>query len=338
MLQDTSAGADWLPADGVVWPTTGHAMNEPTAEHVTVLPHEAVDALSPRPGGVYVDGTFGGGGHTRLLALRIQPEGRIIAIDRDPATAANVAALDAAFPGTVSWVNGSYADMRAIAVRLGIDAVDGILLDLGLSSLQLADPARGFSFQHDGPLDMRFDTTRGTSARELLASADEREIARILYEYGEERESRRIARAIVRERERAPLATTRELAALIERVLPRRHDQRIHPATRTFQALRIAVNGELDEVERGLREGIALLAPGGRFAVISFHSLEDRLVKHAFADAARGCICPRDVPVCVCGRTASVRLVGKPLRAAAAEVAANPRARSAIMRVVEKLP
>jgi 16S rRNA (cytosine1402-N4)-methyltransferase len=241
------------------------------------------------------------------------------------------------FPGMLHFVHGSYADLRGHVAALGIDSVDGIVLDLGFSSLQVEDPARGFSFMLDGPLDMRYDRTRGAGASELLAAIDERALARILFEFGEEDRARRIARAIVRERERAPLESTRHLAELVERAVGRRHDARIHPATKTFQALRIAVNDELGEVERGLQAGIALLAPGGRFAVIAFHSLEDRIVKRAFADAARGCICPRDVPVCVCGRVPLVRLVGKPVRPSAAEVAANPRARSAILRVAERL-
>jgi 16S rRNA (cytosine1402-N4)-methyltransferase len=216
--------------------------------------------------------------------------------------------------------------------------VDGILLDLGVSSMQIDDPGRGFSFLRDGPLDMRFDPTRGLSAAELVASADEAQLTRILFDYGEEREARRIARAIVRERARRPIATTRQLAELVAAVVGGRRDTRIHPATRTFQALRIAVNDELDEVRRGVEAGLELLAPGGRFVVIAFHSLEDRIVKQSFAAAARGCICPRDVPVCVCGRSPTVRLVGRAIRPGAAEVARNPRARSAVMRVVERLP
>jgi 16S rRNA (cytosine1402-N4)-methyltransferase len=306
--------------------------------HITVLAQEAVDALVPRPGGVYVDGTFGGGGHTRLLAARIQPGGAVICIDRDPTTEAGFRALAAQFPGSLRFFTGTYAEMARFAAALGHQRVDGILLDLGLSSIQLANPERGFAFMHDGPLDMRFDPTSGTSARDLLASATEQELARVLFEFGEEQQSRRIARAVVRERERSQIATTRQLADLVERTVGHRRGSRIHPATRTFQALRIAVNDELGEVERGVQAGLGLLAPGGRFAVIAFHSLEDRIVKRAFADAARGCICPRDVPVCVCGRTAIARLVGRAIRPTAAEVAANPRARSAVLRVVERLP
>jgi 16S rRNA (cytosine1402-N4)-methyltransferase len=306
--------------------------------HISVLANEAVDALAPRPGGLYVDGTFGGGGHTRLLLPRIQPAGRVICIDRDPATRTHFDTLARQYPDALTWVNDTYAAMQRHVHAAGMERVDGILLDLGLSSFQLADAERGFSFLREGPLDMRFDPSRGVSARDLLAKAEEAALVRLLFDYGEEDRARRIARAIVRERERAPLETTTQLAALIERTVGQRPGSRIHPATRTFQALRIAVNDELGEVERGLASGLDLLAVGGRFAVIAFHSLEDRIVKRAFADAARGCICPRDVPVCVCGRTPRVRLVGRATRPSEAEVASNPRARSAVLRVVERLP
>lgn len=305
--------------------------------HVSVLAGEAVDSLSPRAGGVYVDGTFGGGGHTRLLVEPILPNGTIICIDRDADAYQRFDALDRRFPGVLVWAHGTYSDMRRISAAAGYQQVDGILLDLGLSSFQLSDADRGFSFLRDGPLDMRYDVTRGISAADLIAHDSEGDLARYLFEYGEEDRARRIARAIVRERDRAPLVTTSQLADLVERTVGQRPGSRIHPATRTFQALRIAVNDELGEVERGLAAGLELLAPGGRFAVISFHSLEDRIVKRAFSAAARGCICPRDVPVCVCGRTPSVRLVGKAIRPSDTELRSNPRARSATLRVVERL-
>ena len=308
------------------------------ARHVTVLAAEAVESLAPRAGGVYVDGTFGGGGHTRALAERIRPDGRVICIDRDPDARHAFLSLEAAFPDMLTFVTGTFAEMASYAASLGYDRVDGVLLDLGFSSLQIDDPARGFAFRADSPLDMRYDRTRGASATELLATADEAELTRILFAYGEERKSRRIARAIVRERERRPIATTAQLSALVEAAVGGRRGAGIHPATRTFQALRIAVNDELSEVERGVRAGLELLAPAGRFAVIAFHSLEDRVVKRAFTDAARGCVCPRDVPVCVCGHTATHRLVDRPIRPTEVEVVFNPRARSAIMRVAERLP
>ncbi|HMM43787.1 MAG TPA: 16S rRNA (cytosine(1402)-N(4))-methyltransferase RsmH, partial [Thermomicrobiales bacterium] len=308
-----------------------------TASHISVLADEAVAALAVRPGGVYVDGTFGAGGHARRIAERVGPAGHVVCIDRDPAVERHFAALAADFPDIVEFANDSYANMAAVVRRLGFDAVDGILLDLGLSSMQLGEAKRGFSFQAEGPLDMRFDPTRGVSAADLIARTGEVELARILFEYGEEPQSRRIARAIVAERERRPIRTTTDLGALVQRTIGRRPGARIHPATRTFQALRIAVNDELGEVERGVQAGIDLLRPGGRMAVISFHSLEDRIVKRAFAEAARGCICPRDVPICVCGRVPVVRHVGKAIRPGEAEVARNPRARSATLRVVERL-
>ncbi|HUG14838.1 MAG TPA: 16S rRNA (cytosine(1402)-N(4))-methyltransferase RsmH [Thermomicrobiales bacterium] len=305
--------------------------------HASVLASEAVDALMPRPGGVFVDGTFGGGGHARLLIERIQPGGRIICIDRDASTCPHFDTLDRAHPGALIWAQGTYSDMRRFAQEAGVQQVDGVLLDLGLSSLQLADAERGFSFLREGPLDMRFDTTRGVSAADLLAQLTEPELARVLFEYGEESQARRIARAVVRERKREPIATTTRLAGIVQRAIGQRPGSRIHPATRTFQALRIAVNDELGEVERGVAAGIDLLAPRGRFAVISFHSLEDRIVKRAFAAAARGCVCPREAPVCVCGREPAVRLVGRATRPSAGETERNPRARSAMLRVVERL-
>jgi 16S rRNA (cytosine1402-N4)-methyltransferase len=323
-----SAASDLTPADDA----------SPRPVHVSVLAEEAVDALAPHPGGVFIDGTFGGGGHATRLAQRIQPGGTLLCIDRDPATQAHFQTLEQRFPQSVTWAQGTYADMQRLASQAGINRVDGILLDLGLSSFQLADAERGFSFLHDGPLDMRFDPTGGASARDLLATLDEHEIVHVLFAYGEEDRARRIARAIVRERERSPIETTGQLASIVERAAGHRPGSRIHPATKTFQALRIAVNDELGEVERGIAAGLDLLAPGGRFAVIAFHSLEDRIVKQRFAEAARGCICPRDVPVCVCGRVPTIRIVGRPIRPSASEVAANPRSRSAVLRVVERLP
>ena len=306
--------------------------------HVTVLATEAVAALNPRADGVYIDGTFGGGGHTRRLAELLGPAGRVICIDRDSGALAQFAPIAAAFPGLLSFVHGSYVGMARYCAELGYPQVDGILLDLGFSSLQMDSAERGFSFRQDGPLDMRYDRGLGQSAAELLASADDGELTRILFEYGEEREARRIVRAIVRERERQPLQTTAQLAALVERAVGGRRGRPIHPATRTFQALRIAVNDELGEVARGVQVGLELLAPGGRFVVIAFHSLEDRIVKRAFAAAAQGCVCPREAPVCVCGRTPTVTLRGRAIRPSEAEVERNPRARSAVMRVAERLP
>lgn len=306
-------------------------------EHRSVLAREAVEALRPRPGGTYVDGTFGAGGHARLIADRIAPGGWLLCIDRDPTTRARFARLPVPEGVRAELIVGSYANLLEYLRERGLVGVDGILLDLGVSSMQLDDPARGFSFRFDGPLDMRYDPTRGQSAADLLRSAPEDEIARILLRYGEERQARRIARAIGIARNQEPIATTGQLAAIVERATGGRRGGRIHPATRTFQALRIAVNDELGEVERGVAAGIEALLPGGRFVVIAFHSLEDRIVKQMFAEAARGCICPREIPVCVCGRKPRVRLVGRAARPSEAEIAENPRARSAVMRVCEKV-
>lgn len=306
--------------------------------HLPVLLNEAIEALRPSPGAHIVDGTFGGGGHAAEILERIAPNGVLYAFDRDRAVAPRADQLSAAYPGLLTFVHASYADMRAQLSARGVPTVEGILFDLGLSTLQLAEPERGFAFSVDGPLDMRFDRTSGETAAELLARLDADGIMRVLWTYGEERQGRRIANGIVRARGVQPIATTGQLATLVERTLGGRRGARIHPATRTFQALRIAVNDELGELERGLAAGVELLRPGARFVVISFHSLEDRIVKTTFAQEARGCICPPELPICVCGRVPRITLVGRPIRPTPSEIAANPRARSAIMRVVERLP
>lgn len=315
------------------------AMNnqDDSTGHLPVMPDEVLEGLALRLGAVVVDGTFGGGGHARLIAERILPGGTLIAIDRDAEAGERFDRLQAEFPGLGHFFQGSYADMVRFAAALDIDQVDGILLDLGLSSLQLADPERGFSFQHDGPLDMRFDRQRGQPASVLVNTLDAESLADIFYRYGEERESRRVARAILQARESEPIETTGRLAEVVAKALGGRRGARTHPATRVFQALRIAVNGEFEELERGLRAGVDLLRPGGRFAVISFHSLEDRIVKRFFATEVRGCICPPEVPVCVCGRTPTLRLVGRAQKPSPSEVASNPRARSAVLRIAERV-
>ncbi len=308
--------------------------------HVTVLPREAVEGLAPRPGGRYLDGTFGGGGHTRALLEASAPDGRVLGIDADPAAIARGAALRAEFGDRLILRGGNFAALATHAREAGLAPLDGVLLDLGLSSYQLADRERGFSFGGDGPLDMRFGPGAARTAADLVNGADEGELADLLFRYGEERHARRIARAIVREREREPIARTARLAAIVAGAAPRqgRDRERIHPATRTFQALRIAVNGELEALEEGLAGALEVLAPGGRLAVIAFHSLEDRIVKDFIRREARGCVCPPRVPVCVCGHRPSLRPVTrKGVRPGEAEVAANPRSRSAILRVAEKV-
>ncbi len=300
--------------------------------HIPVLLAEIMSHLLPARR--VLDGTLGAGGHAGAFLRGGAAE--LLGLDLDPQALALAATALEPFGDRAHVVHASYADMATEAARLGWDGVDAILLDLGVSSMQLDTAERGFAFRAEGPLDMRFDPggSRPTAA-ELVNFMDEAELADLFYRYGEEPQGRRLARIITQAR---PYATTRELANAIERAIPRRYDDKIHPATRVFQALRIAVNDELGVVERALPVAIDLLRPGGKLAVISFHSLEDRIVKDTFRLASTDCICPPKVPVCVCGHHASVRLVSrKPLIATADEIARNPRSRSAKLRIVEKL-
>lgn len=302
--------------------------------HAPVLLREVMALLEPQPGGLFIDGTLGAGGHASAILAAIAPDGRLLGFDRDPEALAYASRRLAPFGGHFLPVLGSYGDMASVAPSLGFDAIDGVLLDLGLSSRQLDSAERGFSFLKEGPLDMRFDPRRGESAADLINNLGAEELADIFWRYGEESQSRHIARLIVANR---PIRTTTELAGLIESGTRRRGRPGRHPATKVFQALRIAVNDELGEVDRGIRGALELLRPGGRLAVISFHSLEDRLVKQFFRDSARDCICPPQQPVCTCGAHAQVRLVTrKAVKATAEEIAANPRSRSARLRVVAK--
>ncbi len=302
-----------------------------------VLAHLRAEAL---PKGAFVDATVGAGGHAAAL-LRAAPQAHLLGLDRDPHALALAAERLAPFGERVTLRHASYTQLGELVpawlALLGADAsgVDGILLDLGLSSMQLDDPTRGFAFRHEGPLDMRFDPTQNTlTAEEIVNTWSAEAIADVLFRYGEERHSRRIARAIVAAR---PLTNTRQLAEVVAGAV-RGPRQKIHPATRTFQALRIAVNDELGALERALPLAIGLLRPGGRLAVISFHSLEDRIVKRVFRQEATDCLCPPQQPICTCGHVARVRLVTrKPVRATEEEVRANPRSRSARLRVVERL-
>ncbi len=309
-----------------------------SAGHRPVLLREVLQALAVREGGVYVDATFGRGGHAAAVLERLGPRGRLLAIDRDP-EAARTAASWAARDPRIAWRQESFAMLERIAEEEGVaGAVAGILLDLGVSSPQLEDPARGFSFRREGPLDMRMDPGRGESAAAWLARAPEAEIARVLRRYGEEPAAGRIARAIARARERAPLATTWELARVVEEAVgsgARGRRVRHHPATRTFQAIRIHINRELEALEAVLPQAVRILAPGGRLVVISFHSLEDRLVKRFLREEARGRV-PPGVPLPAERIRPRLRLVGRAVRASAAEVAANPRARSAVLRAAER--
>lgn len=298
--------------------------------HTTVLLTEAVEALVTQPAGTYVDGTFGRGGHTRAILARLAADGRVVAFDKDPAALAEAATL--ADP-RLSLCHASFGDMTAELAALGITKVDGVLLDLGVSSPQIDDPARGFSFRHDAPLDMRMDTTRGETAAEFLARADAREIERVLRDYSEERFAAAIAKALVARREGGtPVCRTGELSALVARVVKTREPGQ-DPATRTFQALRIHVNAELEALQQGLKAALALLAPEGRLVVISFHSLEDRIVKTFIAAESRDEI-DRRAPMAP-PRPLRLQSLGR-VKPSAAEVAANPRARSAVMRVAAR--
>jgi 16S rRNA (cytosine1402-N4)-methyltransferase len=292
-----------------------------------------MEALQVHPGGRYIDATVGAGGHASGILERAAPGGRLLGLDADPAAVALARRRLAAYGERVIVLHRNFTALAAVAEEHGFAAVDGVLIDLGLSSMQLEDGGRGFSFRLDGPLDMRFDPTQGVTAAEIINNLTENELADLIYRYGEERRSRPIARAIVARR---PLHTTAELAAIVQEVLPRRGP--IHPATRTFQALRIATNDELVALQATLPQALSLLKPGGRIAVISFHSLEDRIVKLFFRRESSDCICPPETPVCICGHRATLRIVTrKPIRPTAEEKAANPRARSAKLRAAQRL-
>lgn len=306
-----------------------------TATHVSVLLNGAVEALAIRPDGIYVDATFGRGGHSREILARLGANGRLYALDRDPAAVAAAGNWDDA---RFVMAHAPFSRLAATLLARGVEAVDGILFDLGVSSPQLDEAARGFSFRFDAPLDMRMDTSRGMTAADWLNQAPEEEIARVVRDYGEERFARQVARAIVKARALAPLATTRQLAVLVAGAV-RTRERGQDPATRTFQAVRIFINRELEEIETALPQAVAGLKPGGRLVVISFHSLEDRIVKRFMRDEAEGERLPPEIPVRADAlRMGRLRLVGRALKADAAECAANPRARSAVMRVAERTP
>jgi 16S rRNA (cytosine1402-N4)-methyltransferase len=309
--------------------------------HLPVLVEEVVTMLAPASGSLQIDATVGGGGHTERILEATDPDGRLLGLDADGAAIARVdRRLRPRFGDRLVLRRANFRELASVAPEAGFGAVDGCLFDLGLSGFQLADAERGFGIRTGGPLDMRFDRSRGVPAAELLATLDAAELTALFRRFGEEPNAARIARAIVDARRTAAVATAEELAALIERVAPHgpRGRRRIHPATRVFQALRIAVNAELDALEAGLAAAVDLLRPGGRLVVLSYHSLEDRIVKRFFAAERRGCTCPPEVPVCVCGRNPRLRLVTTPsLAPTAAEIAANPRARSARLRAAERI-
>ncbi len=308
--------------------------------HLPVMVEEVIAALSPVPGGFRIDATLGGGGHTLRILEASAPDGRVLGIDADAAAIERTRTRLARFGDRLVVRRSNFAQIGAVARDAGFGVVDGILMDLGLSSYQLAATDRGFSFRADGPLDMRFDPTSGTPASELIATLPADALADIFRRYGEEPHAARIARAIVTERSRAPIDTAARLGAIVAAAVPAPRDgrSRIHPATRVFQALRIAVNAELDVLATALADAVLLLRPGGRLVVIAYHSLEDRIVKRFVAGEKRGCICPPAFPVCTCGRTPRLRAVGpQPLLPTPAEIAANPRARSARLRTAERL-
>ncbi|MCB0154451.1 MAG: 16S rRNA (cytosine(1402)-N(4))-methyltransferase RsmH [Anaerolineae bacterium] len=302
--------------------------------HIPVLLDETITALLPQPGGVYIDGTVGAGGHAEAILRASAPNGRLVGFDQDQQALAISAGRLATFGDRVTLYHANFDQLEQVAKQINIPPVDGILLDLGVSSMQLDQPERGFSFREDAPLDMRMNPAQGQSAADLVNHLPQDELANLIYQYGEERLSRRIARAIVQAR---PIERTQALAEVITKATPGQgRKQKIHPATRTFQALRIAVNDELGALERVLPQALRLLKPGGRLAIITFHSLEDRIVKQFFRREAQDCICPPEQLICTCGHQAVIDLINKrPITATATEIDVNPRARSAKLRVVE---
>jgi 16S rRNA (cytosine1402-N4)-methyltransferase len=308
--------------------------------HQPVLFNEVLEGLAIKADGIYVDGTFGRGGHAGAILQRLGPDGRLLAIDKDPQAVATAEEKFGADP-RFAIEQGSFTQLELLVQKRGWQqsergGVDGVLLDLGVSSPQLDDPARGFSFRHDGDLDMRMDPSAGQSAAEWLATAEEYEIRRVLREYGEEKFAKRIAHAIVKARVENPITSTAQLASLIADASPV-HERGKDPATRSFQAIRIFINDELGDVKACLPQALNVLRPGGRLAVISFHSLEDRIVKRFLRDEARGDEFPPDLPIPQSALTPRIRLVGKAIRASEQEVAENPRARSAVLRIAERL-
>ncbi len=302
--------------------------------HIPVLLQEVLDGLQIQPDGIYADGTVGGAGHSIEIAKQLTGGGRLIGFDRDPDAVRAATQRLKGYPATV--VHSNYDKMQSVLAKMGIFAVDGVLLDLGVSSYQLDEGSRGFSYHEDAPLDMRM-SRMGMTAEELVNTASEQELSRILYTYGEESYARSIARRIVEVRQTQPIHTTLELAELIKSSVPAKVRRSKNPCKKSFQAIRIAVNGEFEHLEKGLQAAFSVLKPGGRLAVITFHSLEDRMVKRQFAAWCQGCICPPDFPQCVCGRTPQAKLIcRKPITASDAELVQNRRSHSAKLRVLER--
>lgn len=305
--------------------------------HRPVMLDECIENLAIKPDGIYVDGTAGGGGHSFAIASRLI-DGKLIAIDQDEAAIAAAGARLAPLGERARVVRNNFRNLAQVCAELGIDGIDGLLLDLGVSSYQLDTPERGFSYQADAPLDMRMDKRNPLSAYEVVNTYSQEDLRRILFEYGEERFAPRIASAICRAREEAPIQTTGELVELIKKAMPAAARDGGHPAKRSFQAIRIEVNAELDVIAPAIRSAVNLLRPGGRIVIITFHSLEDRIVKQTFADLTGGCTCPKNFPVCVCGNRPQVKIITrKPILPSAAELEENRRSHSAKVRVAEKL-
>ena len=314
-------------------------MSEIQFSHRSVLLEECMEGLNIRPDGIYVDGTAGGAGHSSVIASNLSEQGRLIALDQDE-TAVRVASERlSVFGERARVVHSNFCELESVCRSLGIDHIDGLLLDLGVSSYQLDTAERGFSYQADAPLDMRMDVTRPLTAKQIVNEYSEEELRRILFEYGEERFSSRIASNIVRAREIATIETTGELVEIIKRSIPAHAKEGgHHPAKRSFQALRIEVNAELDVIAPAIKSAVRLLNSGGRIAIITFHSLEDRIVKQTFASLTGGCTCPKSFPVCVCGNRPQIKVITKkPILPSEGELAENPRSRSAKLRVAEKL-
>ncbi len=308
-------------------------------EHTSVLLEEAIDYLNIRPDGVYVDGTLGGGGHSLEIAKKLDDSGRLIAVDRDPDAIEAARERLAGYMDRVTVIHGNFRNLYHLVTEAGYPGADGILLDLGVSSHQLDQPERGFSYMHDAPLDMRMDTTQSLTAREVVNGYSREELHRVIREYGEERWASRIASFIEKERGKKPIETTFELVEIIKSAIPAAARRKgPHPAKRTFQAIRIEVNNELGILRETITGGLKLLNPGGRFCIISFHSLEDRMVKDIYKEMENPCTCPREFPVCVCGKEPVVRVITrKPVLPGGREIEQNPRSRSARLRVAERL-
>lgn len=304
------------------------------APHIPVLYHEIINALAPYSGGLYIDGTLGAGGHALGILDESTPDGKLLGLDLDPQALVIANQRLSMFKNRIFMRQGSYNDMASFVKEIGWYFVDGIILDLGVSSIQLDTKERGFSFLYDAPLDMRFGDQTSINAADLVNSLAENDLANIIWKFGEEKYSRKIARIICQNR---PIYTTLELANLVKKAYGNQYSQ-IHPATRTFQAIRIAVNQEMQAIESVIPQAISLLKPGGKLAIISFHSLEDRIVKSVFRTESKDCICPPDQPICTCNHIKSIKEVNrKPIEASPEEITKNPRARSAKLRIAEKL-